>query len=126
MAHQPSLHLQEDPKYEGRSLIAVTNYERLKGFNLSKFHAVAIDESGVLKDAESVTASLLVNGCASVPYRLSLRAPPSPDDLDEIINQVDERHWMDLREIVHLLMHSRYHRLFFWESARATASSPST
>ena len=91
--------MQEDPKYEGRSLIAVTNYERLKGFNLSKFHAVAIDESGVLKDAESVTASLLVSGCASVPYRLSLRAPPSPDDLDEIINQVDES--LDLNEIVH-------------------------
>ena len=77
----------DDPKYEGRALIAVTNYERLKNFELSKFFAVALDESGVLKDAGSVTASLLVSGCAAVPYRLSLRAPPSPDDLDELINQ---------------------------------------
>ena len=65
----------------------MTNYERLKGFNLARFHAVALDESGVLRDAGGAIASLIISGCAIVPYRLSLRAPPSPDDLDELISQ---------------------------------------
>jgi len=50
----------EDPKFEGRPLIAVTNYERLKSFDLSKFAAVVLDESCMLKDSDLATTKLIL------------------------------------------------------------------
>ncbi len=68
--------------------ISITNYERLKEFDGSKFQAVVLDESSILKSVGGKTKSRIIEMFAQVPYRLSCTATPSPNDIAEIANQV--------------------------------------
>ncbi|MGC8170073.1 hypothetical protein, partial [Salmonella enterica] len=67
----------------------ITNYEMLSKFDLSKFSGIVLDESSILKNATGATRNSIIEAAASVPYRLSCTATPSPNDFMELGNQVE-------------------------------------
>lgn len=69
--------------------IVITNYERLKGFDVSAFAGVVLDESSILKSFMGKTKRELVASCASVPYRLACTATPAPNDHLELGNHAE-------------------------------------
>lgn len=79
------------PQYAGKDLIVVANYDILDKFDLSKFFAIVLDESSILKSAEGKTCAALISGCREIPFRLSLTATPCPNDAEEMLNQVGRR-----------------------------------
>jgi hypothetical protein len=66
--------------------IAITNYEKLHHFDASKFAAVALDESSILKSFTGKTKQALCSAFAETPYRSAWTATPSPNDLLELGN----------------------------------------
>ncbi len=64
--------------------INVTNYERLAQFDISRFAAVALDESSCIKDWTSKTTQSLIESLKSTPYKLCSSATPSPNDHAEL------------------------------------------
>jgi len=66
--------------------VVVTNYERLEGFEPSRFGAVVLDESSILKAYSGVTKRRLLESFASTPYRLCCSATPAPNDHLELGN----------------------------------------
>lgn len=66
--------------------IVITNYERLKRFDTSKFAGVVLDESSILKAYSGSTKRALVEAFASTPYRLACSATPAPNDHLELGN----------------------------------------
>jgi hypothetical protein len=69
--------------------LTITNYERLDGFDLSRYRSVVIDESSILKAMDGKTRGKLIAACASVPYRLCCTATPSPNDIAELANHAE-------------------------------------
>lgn len=69
--------------------IVITNYDRLHLLDPSRFDAVALDESSILKAFSGVTKRALVSMFATTPYRLSASATPAPNDLEELCNHAD-------------------------------------
>jgi len=69
--------------------ITVTNYEKLKHFDLSKFDGVVLDESSILKSQTGKMRTKLIEDCQMIPYRLSCTATPSPNDFMELGNQAE-------------------------------------
>lgn len=69
--------------------IYITNYEMLDHFIVSKFGAVVLDESGILKNLTGKTKQKLVNMFANTPYRLCCSATPAPNDITEIANHAE-------------------------------------
>lgn len=66
--------------------ISITNYERIEGFDASKFDAVVLDESSILKGLDGATRKTLTEMFAQTPYRLCCTATPAPNDISEIAN----------------------------------------
>jgi hypothetical protein len=64
--------------------VNVTNYERLKHFDLSRFVGIALDESSCIKDWTSKTTLDLTARLANTPYKLCSSATPSPNDHAEL------------------------------------------
>lgn len=69
--------------------LAVTNYERLDKFEVSRFDAVVLDESSILKSYSGTTKRALVEAFSETPYRLCCTATPAPNDLEELCNHAD-------------------------------------
>jgi hypothetical protein len=69
--------------------ITITNYERLKDFDLGAFGTVVLDESSCLKDHAAKTRTRLIEACRDVPYRLACTATPAPNDIAEIANHAE-------------------------------------
>lgn len=69
--------------------IYVTNYEMVSGFDPSRFGAVVLDESSILKNVDGKTRRLLTQTFASVPYRLACTATPAPNDVAELTNHAE-------------------------------------
>lgn len=69
--------------------IVVTNYERLDRFDPSKFNAVVLDESSILKAFSGATKRALVKAFRDTPYRLACTATPAPNDIEELTNHAD-------------------------------------
>jgi len=67
-----------------RTGINVTNYEMLHEFDTSRFVAVVLDESSILKAHDSKTRKLLTDSFANTPYRLCCSATPAPNDHMEL------------------------------------------
>ena len=72
-----------------RSKIAITNYERLKDFDPSKFRAVVLDESSILKAFDGQTRTALIQAFKDTTYRLCCTATPSPNDITELANHAE-------------------------------------
>lgn len=64
----------------------ITNYEMLDNFDASKFQAVVLDESSILKSLDGVTRRKLIDMFQETPYRLCCTATPAPNDQTEIGN----------------------------------------
>lgn len=69
--------------------IAFCNYDRLHLLDTSRFAAVALDESSILKAFSGTTKRALVSGFAQTPFRLSASATPAPNDIEELTNHAD-------------------------------------
>jgi hypothetical protein len=67
----------------------ITNYERLDLFDHSRFAAVVLDESSILKGQTSKTREYLCAVFADTPYKLACTATPAPNDYTELGNHSD-------------------------------------
>jgi DNA modification methylase len=67
----------------------ITNYEMIDHFDFSKFGAVVLDESSILKALTGKTRRKLVEYCAQVPYRSAYSATPAPNDWIELGNHCE-------------------------------------
>ena len=73
----------------GDNKLWITNYEMIDKFDFSKFGAVVLDESSILKAIGGKTKRRLINLCQKVPYRLACTATPAPNDNIEIGNHAE-------------------------------------
>lgn len=67
-----------------QSGINITNYDRLHKFDTSRFVAVVLDESSVIKHHNSKTLQNLLDAFATTPYKLCATATPAPNDWTEL------------------------------------------
>ena len=64
--------------------ITITNYDRLHRFDTSRFGAVVLDESSVIKHHTSKTLATLLEAFAQTPFKLCATATPAPNDWTEL------------------------------------------
>jgi DNA modification methylase/superfamily II DNA or RNA helicase len=69
--------------------ITITNYEILHKFDLSKFGAVVLDESSILKSYMGKTKMLLLESFKDYNYKLACTATPAPNDHMELGNHAE-------------------------------------
>jgi len=67
----------------------ITNYERLEKFDASRYQAVILDESSILKSFDGKTRTALIQTFKDTPYRLCCTATPSPNDIAELANHAE-------------------------------------
>jgi len=72
-----------------RGRLTITNYERLDRFDPSKFEAVVLDESSILKAFDGKTRTALIKAFGATRYRLCCTATPSPNDIAELANHAE-------------------------------------
>lgn len=78
-----------DQSQAGEAPLVITNYERLDRFDMSRYPAVVLDESSILKAFDGATRNALIRACAETPYRLCCTATPSPNDIAELANHAE-------------------------------------
>lgn len=64
--------------------ITITNYDRLHRFDTSRFGAVVLDESSVIKHHTSKTLAMLLEAFEQTPFKLCATATPAPNDWTEL------------------------------------------
>ena len=64
--------------------VNIANYERLGKLDTSRFGAVVLDESSILKSFMGQTKRQLVEAFAQTPFRLAATATPAPNDHMEL------------------------------------------
>ncbi len=64
--------------------ITITNYDRLHRFTASRFGAVVLDESSIIKHHDSKTLKLLLDAFRLTPFKLCATATPAPNDWTEL------------------------------------------
>ena len=69
--------------------VQIANYERLKNLDPSRYGAVVLDESSILKSFMGQTKRALVEAFAKTPYRLAATATPAPNDHMELGNHAE-------------------------------------
>lgn len=69
--------------------VMVMNYDRLPKLDPSKFGAVVLDESSILKSFAGKTRMMLMDAFATTPYKLAATATPSPNDHMELGNHAE-------------------------------------
>lgn len=67
-----------------RPCIYVLNYDRLDKVDATRFGAVILDESSILKSFTGITTRKLIEMFARVPFRLACTATPAPNDHTEL------------------------------------------
>lgn len=67
----------------------VTNYEMVDHFDPSRFGAVVLDESSILKNVDGKTRRRLIEMFRAVPRRLACTATPAPNDVAELTNHAE-------------------------------------
>ncbi len=73
----------------GDNKIWITNYEMIEQFDFSKFGAVVLDESSILKSVGGKTRQKLTELCECVKYKLCCTATPAPNDYIELGNHTE-------------------------------------
>jgi DNA modification methylase len=79
----------EDSDWIDSDAIWVTNYDRLKKFDCSKFAGVVLDESSILKAFSGTTKRLILETFENTRYKLACTATPAPNDLLELGNHAE-------------------------------------
>lgn len=69
--------------------VMVANYERLQKLDASKFGAIVLDESSILKSFGGRTRTMLMDVFKDTPYKLAATATPSPNDHMELGNHAE-------------------------------------
>lgn len=69
---------------DSHGLIAITNYERLHRFDVSKFSGVVLDESSIIKHHTSKTLQTLLDAFKHTQFKLCATATPAPNDWTEL------------------------------------------
>lgn len=69
--------------------IPITNYQKLRQFDLSRRSAVILDESSILKSTDGHYRTELIDACQSIPFRLAATATPAPNDFVELGNHAE-------------------------------------
>jgi len=64
--------------------INITNYDRLHKFDCSRFGAIVLDESSIIKHHTSKTLKILLNTFRDTPFKLCATATPAPNDWTEL------------------------------------------
>ncbi len=85
-AERFGLHGKYLKEQQGLIPVTITNYEKLHKFDLSKYKAVVLDESSILKSFDGKTRDMLINSFNQYPYRLAATATPAPNDFMELGN----------------------------------------
>jgi superfamily II DNA or RNA helicase len=67
-----------------RDGVNVTNYDRIHKFDPSRFDAVVLDESSIIKHHTAKTLKQLLDAFSQTPFRLCATATPSPNDYTEL------------------------------------------
>lgn len=62
----------------------ITNYDRLHRFDPTRFGAVVLDESSIIKHHDAKTLAVLLEAFRATPFRLCATATPSPNDYTEL------------------------------------------
>lgn len=73
-----------DGKHTGKSVVVVTNYERLHHFEPSDFSGVVCDESSIIKNFDGSRKGEITEFMKKVQYRLLCTATASPNDYIEL------------------------------------------
>lgn len=66
--------------------VTITNYEKVHKFDLSKYDAVVLDESSILKSFDGKTRDMLIDSFKNYSFRLAATATPAPNDFMELGN----------------------------------------
>jgi hypothetical protein len=69
--------------------INITNYERLERFLDHQWSGIVLDESSIIKSVDGQTRERVIEGFASVPYKLACTATPAPNDHTELGNHAE-------------------------------------
>lgn len=69
--------------------ICITNYQKLDHFDLSKFGAIILDESSILKSTDGHYRNRLISASQMIPFRLAATATPAPNDFMELGNHAE-------------------------------------
>lgn len=69
--------------------VSIANYERLSKLDTSRFGAVVLDESSILKAFAGQTKRALVAAFRDTPYKLAATATPAPNDHMELGNHAE-------------------------------------
>ena len=67
----------------------ITNYDRVHKFDASRFGAIVLDESSIIKHHAAKTLQTLLEMFRSTPYRLACTATPSQNDWTELGNHAE-------------------------------------
>jgi superfamily II DNA or RNA helicase len=76
--------IREDADIDASARVFIANYERLAKLDVSRFGAVVLDESSILKSFMGSTKRQLVESFRETPYRLAATATPAPNDHMEL------------------------------------------
>ncbi|AEH88174.1 DEAD-like helicase [Mesorhizobium opportunistum] len=63
---------------------AITNYQKLDLFDLSRYGGIALDESSILKSFDGHYRNRLIEIARPIPFRLAATATPAPNDFMEL------------------------------------------
>lgn len=69
--------------------IQITNYEMIDNFNPQGYAGIVLDESSILKGQTGAYRKKLTEFAATIQYRLSCTATPSPNDFMELGTQAE-------------------------------------
>lgn len=69
--------------------IQITNYEMIDNFNPQDYAGIVLDESSILKGQTGAYRKKLTEFAATIQYRLSCTATPSPNDFMELGTQAE-------------------------------------
>jgi len=73
----------------GDNKLWITNYEMIDSFDYSKFGAVVLDESSILKSIGGHTRQRITELCVGIKYKLCCTATPAPNDYIELGNHTE-------------------------------------
>src|SRR5699024_12068616 len=76
-------HIRQNESTDG---VNISNYEQLHNIDISKFGAVVLDESSILKNFTGKVRNQIINDFKDIQYKLDCTATTAPNDHMELGN----------------------------------------